>query len=153
MSFKKEFLGSYQKALNQCRSAKLAYLKSADKQHLPEYKRFFNLQATVRNRIYNDLITLVNNKEVELAQSFLQNHNREEIMIATLDSEKQNAFSKAIESDQLVIEHLLQIMDIEDNIDSQNELNRFVEKLKNSLHTNQIFEKQSLVLREEKKVS
>ena len=74
-------------------------------------------------------------------------------MIATLDSEKQNAFSKAIESDQLVIEHLLQIMDIEDNIDSQNELNRFVEKLKNSLHTNQIFEKQSLVLREEKKVS
>ena len=74
-------------------------------------------------------------------------------MIATLDSEKQNAFSKAIESDQLVIEHLLQIMDIEDNIDSQNELNPFVEKLKNSLHTNQIFEKQSLVLREEKKVS
>ena len=52
-----------------------------------------------------------------------------------------------------MIEHLLQIMDIEDNIDSQNELNRFVEKLKNSLHTNQIFEKQSLVLREEKKVS
>ena len=74
-------------------------------------------------------------------------------MIATLDSEKQNAFSKAIESDQLVIEYLLQIMDIEDNTDSKNELNRFVEKLKNSLYTNQIFEKQSLVLSEEKKVS
>ena len=149
----KHIIELYQVTLSECRSAKLSYLKSADKQHLPEYKRFFNLQATVRNRIYNDLITLVNSKEVELAQSFLQNHNREEIMIATLDSEKQNAFSKVIESDQLVIEHLLQIMDIEDNIDSQNELNRFVEKLKNSLHTNQIFEKQSLVLREEKKVS
>ena len=76
MSINKELLEIYQKALNQCRSAKLSYLKSAYKQHLPEYKRFFNLQATVRNRIYNDLITLVNSKQVELDPSFLHNHKR-----------------------------------------------------------------------------
>ena len=103
MSINKEILGIYQKALNQCRSAKISYLKSADKQHLPEYKRFFNLQATVRNRIYNDLITLVNSKEVELAPSFLQNHNREGIMIATIGYEKRNAFSKAVELDESMI--------------------------------------------------
>lgn len=153
MSTNKEILGIYQKALNQCRSAKLSYLKSADKQHLPEYKRFFNLQATVRNRIYNDLITLVNSKEVELAHSFLQNHNREGIMIATIGSEKQNAFSKAIELDESIIGLMIQITEIDVNTETQNELNRFVEKLKNSLHTNQIFEKQSFLVREEKKVS
>ena len=153
MSINKEILGIYQKALNQCRSAKISYLKSADKQHLPEYKRFFNLQATVRNRIYNDLITLVNSKEVELAHSFLQNHNREGIMIATIGSEKQNAFSKAIELDESMIGLMLQITEIDVNTETQNELNRFVEKLKNSLHTNQIFEKQSFLVREEKKVS
>ncbi len=153
MSTNKEILGIYQKALNQCRSAKISYLKSADKQHLPEYKRFFNLQATVRNRIYNDLITLVNSKEVELAHSFLQNHNREGIMIATIGSEKQNAFSKAIELDESMIGLMLQITEIDVNTETQNELNRFVEKLKNSLHTNQIFEKQSFLVREEKKVS
>ena len=153
MSINKEILGIYQKALNQCRSAKLSYLKSADKQHLPEYKRFFNLQATVRNRIYNDLITLVNSKEVELAHSFLQNHNREGIMIATIGSEKQNAFSKAIELDESMIGLMLQITEIDVNTETQNELNRFVEKLKNSLHTNQIFEKQSFLVREEKKVN
>lgn len=153
MSSNKELLGIYQMALNQCRTAKLSYLKSADKQHLPEYKRFFNLQATVRNRIYNDLITLVNSKEVELAPSFLQNQNREKIMIATIGSEKQNAFSKAIESDESMIEHMLQIMEIDVNSESQSELIRFVEKLKNSLHTNRIFEKQTFPLREEKKVS
>ena len=141
MFVNKEFLGMYQKALNQCRSAKLSYLKSADKQHLPEYKRFFNLQATVRNRIYNDLITLVNSKQVELDPSFLHNHNREEIMIATIGSEKQNAFSKAIELDESMIGLMLQITEIDVNTETQNELNRFVEKLKNSLHTNQIFEK------------
>lgn len=151
MSINKEILGIYQKALNQCRSAKISYLKSADKQHLPEYKRFFNLQATVRNRIYNDLITLVNSKEVELAHSFLQNHNREGIMIATIGSEKQNAFSKAIELDESMIGLMLQITEIDVNTETQNELNRFVEKLKNSLHTNQIFEKQSFLVREEKK--
>ena len=153
MSINKEILGIYQKALNQCRSAKISYLKSADKQHLPEYKRFFNLQATVRNRIYNDLITLVNSKEVELAPSFLQNHNREGIMIATIGSEKQNAFSKAIELDESMIGLMLQITEIDVNTETQNELNRFVEKLKNSLHTNQIFEKQSFLVREEKKVN
>ena len=153
MSRNKELLGIYQKALNQCRSAKLSYLKSADTQHLTEHKRFFNLQATVRNRIYNDLITLVNSKEVELAPSFLQNQNREKIMIATIGSEKQNAFSKAIESDESMIEHMLQIMEIDVNSESQSELIRFVEKLKNSLHTNRIFEKQTFLLREEKKVS
>ena len=153
MSINKEILGIYQKALNQCRSAKLSYLKSADKQHLPEYKRFFNLQATVRNRIYNDLIILVNSKEVELAHSFLQNHNREGIMMATIGSEKQNAFSKAIELDESMIGLMLQITEIDVNTETQNELNRFVEKLKNSLHTNQIFEKQSFLVREEKKVS
>ena len=151
MFVNKEFLGMYQKALNQCRSAKLSYLKSADKQHLPEYKRFFNLQATVRNRIYNDLIILVNSKEVELAHSFLQNHNGEGIMIATIGSEKQNAFSKAIELDESMIGLMLQITEIDVNTETQNELNRFVEKLKNSLHTNQIFEKQSFLVREEKK--
>ena len=148
MSINKEILGIYQKALNQCRSAKISYLKSADKQHLPEYKRFFNLQATVRNRIYNDLITLVNSKEVELAHSFLQNHNREGIMMATIGSEKQNAFSKAIELDESMIGLMLQITEIDVNTETQNELNRFVEKLKNSLHTNQIFEKQSFLVRE-----
>ena len=153
MFVNKEFLGMYQKALNQCRSAKLSYLKSADKQHLPEYKRFFNLQATVRNRIYNDLITLVNSKQVELDPSFLHNHNREEIMIATIGSEKQNAFSKAIELDESMIGLMLQITEIDVNTETQNELNRFVEKLKNSLHTNQIFEKQSFLVREEKKVN
>jgi hypothetical protein len=153
MSINKELLRIYQKALNQCRSAKLSYLKSADKQHLPEYKRFFNLQATVRNRIYNDLITLVNSKEVELGQSFLHNHNREDIMIATIGSEKQNAFSKAIDSDESMIGIIVKIIEIDINSETQSELIRFVEKLKNSLLTNRIFEKQSFLLIEEKKVS
>ena len=41
-------------------------------------------------------------------------------------------------------------MEIDVNSESQSELIRFVEKIKNSLHTNRIFEKQSFLLREEK---
>ena len=120
MSINKELQDIYQKALNQCRSAKLLYLKSADKQYLPEYKCFFDLQTTVRNRIYNGLITLVNSKEVDLAQSFLQNHNREGIMIATIGSEKLNAFYKAIELDESMIGLMFQIMEIDVNSEKQN---------------------------------
>ena len=74
-------------------------------------------------------------------------------MIATIGSEKQNAFSKAIELDESMIGLMLQITEIDVNSETQNELNRFVEKLKNSLHTNRILEKQSFLLIEEKKVS
>jgi hypothetical protein len=52
-----------------------------------------------------------------------------------------------------MIELMLQIMEIDVNSESQNGLIRFVEKLKNSLHTNRILEKQSFLLIEEKKVS
>ena len=153
MSRNKDLLEVYQLALNKCRKAKLSYLKSADKQHLPEYKRFFNLQATVRNRIYNDLITILNGTQLSFGASFLENHDREDIMIATLLREKKNAFSKAIESDESLIEQLLQLLDVEENLDTQDQLMHFIDKLKNSLSINRNFEKETFSISEEKKVS
>jgi hypothetical protein len=152
MSINKELLGIYQKSLNQCRSAKLLYLKSADKQHLPEYKRFLNLQATVRNRIYNDLVTLLNAKGVDLETTLLQNA-REEIMIARLSSEKQNAFTKGINSDETLIGYIVDIMDCEEDPEALDLLMSLIDKLKISLKTNQTFEHQNPSLHTNKKVS
>ena len=149
----KHIIELYQVTLSECRSAKLSYLKSADKQHLPEYKRFLNLQATVRNRIYNDLLSILDEKGMKLSELFLQNHNRGEIMISSLATEKQNAFTKAMEKDESIIKYLFKIMDVEKNTNTQEKLIRFIDKLKNSLLTNQTFEKQTLSQREEKRVS
>jgi hypothetical protein len=139
--------------LNQCRSSKLAYLKSAEKEHLPEYKRFFNLQATIRNRIYNDIITNLHGADIDLGTSFYQNHNREEIMIATLLSEKQNAFSKSIELDEALIEHVSRLLNAIQNIEIEDLLLKFIDKLKNSLNTNRMYEQHTYNLDREKKVS
>ena len=139
--------------LNQCRSSKLAYLKSAEKEHLPEYKRFFNLQATIRNRIYNDIITNLHGADIDLGTSFYQNHNREEIMIASLLSEKQNAFSKSIELDEALIEHVSRLLNAIQNIEIEDLLLRFIDKLKNSLNTNRMYEQHTYNLDREKKVS
>jgi hypothetical protein len=149
----KHIIELYQVTLSECRSAKLSYLKSADKQHLPEYKRFLNLQATVRNRIYNDLLSILDEKGIKLSELFLQNHNRGEIMISSLATEKQNAFTKAMEKDESIIKYLFKIMDVEKNTNTQEKLIRFIDKLKNSLLTNHTFEKQTLSQREEKRVS
>ena len=149
----KHIIELYQVTLSECRSAKLSYLKSADKQHLPEYKRFLNLQATVRNRIYNDLLSILDEKGIKLSELFLQNLNRGEIMISSLATEKQNAFTKAMEKDESIIKYLFKIMDVEKNTNTQEKLIRFIDKLKNSLLTNQTFEKQTLSQREEKRVS
>ena len=153
MSRNKDLLESYQLALIQCRKAKLSYLKSADKQHLPEYKRFFNLQSTFRNRIYNDLITMLNGTQISLRASFFENHASEDIMIATLLREKKNAFSKAVESDEYLIEILIKLLNIEENLNVQDQLMCFIDKLKNSLSTNRNFEKETFSAIEEKKVS
>ena len=152
MSTKKHIIELYQVTLAECRSAKLSYLKSADKQHLPEYKRFFNLQATVRNRIYNELLSILNEKGLKLSELFLQNHNRGEIMISTLATEKQNAFTKAMEKDESIIKYLFKIKDNEESSNIQEKLIRFIDKLKNSFLTNQTFEKQNIGHEEEKKV-
>ncbi|MGB2305682.1 MAG: hypothetical protein ACPH57_04765 [Flavobacteriaceae bacterium] len=149
----KRIIELYQITLSECRSAKLSYLKSADKQHLPEHKRFLNLQATVRNRIYNDLLSILDEKGLKLSELFLQNHNRGEIMISSLATEKQNAFTKAMEKDESIIKYLFKIIDIEENTNTQEKLIRFIDKLKSSLMTNQTFEKQTISQREEKRVS
>ncbi|MDC1081172.1 hypothetical protein OAQ15_03615 [Flavobacteriaceae bacterium] len=149
----KRIIELYQITLSECRSAKLSYLKSADKQHLPEHKRFLNLQATVRNRIYNDLLSILDEKGLKLSELFLQNHNRGEIMISSLATEKQNAFTKAMEKDESIIKYLFKIIDVEENTITQEKLIRFIDKLKSSLMTNQTFEKQTISQREEKRVS
>ncbi len=149
----KRIIELYQITLSECRSAKLSYLKSADKQHLPEHKRFLNLQATVRNRIYNDLLSILDEKGLKLSELFLQNHNRGEIMISSLATEKQNAFTKAMEKDESIIKYLFKIIDVEENTNTQEKLIRFIDKLKSSLMTNQTFEKQTISQREEKRVS
>lgn len=149
----KRIIELYQITLSECRSAKLSYLKSADKQHLPEHKRFLNLQATVRNRIYNDLLSILDEKGLKLSELFLQNHNRGEIMISSLATEKQNAFTKAMEKDESIIKYLFKIIDVEENTNTQEKLIRFIDKLKSSLMTNQTFEKQTRSQREEKRVS
>lgn len=147
----KHIIELYQVTLAECRLAKLSYLKSADKQHLPEYKRFLNLQATVRNRIYNDLLSILDEKGLKLSELFLQNHNRGEIMISTLATEKQNAFTKAMGKDESIIKNLFKIIDIEESNNTQKKLIRFIDKLKNSFLTNQTFEKQTIGHEEEKK--
>ena len=149
----KRIIELYQITLSECRSAKLSYLKSADKQHLPEHKRFLNLQATVRNRIYNDLLSILDEKGLKLSELFLQNHNRGEIMISSLATEKQNAFTKAMEKDESIIKYLFKIIDVEENTNTQEKLIRFIDKLKSSIMTNQTFEKQTRSQREEKRVS
>ena len=143
MPSKKEISELYRIALSECSAAKLSYLKSADKQHLPEYKRFLNLQATVRNGIYNELLRLLETNVIDSEELFIQKLNREEIMISTLAKEKQNAFTKAIATDESLLNRINQIRESEHDLNPKEEFARMIAKLKNSLSINEVFEVQS----------
>jgi hypothetical protein len=74
-------------------------------------------------------------------------------MIATLLSEKQNAFSKSIELDEALIEHVSRLLNAIQNIEIEDLLLKFIDKLKNSLNTNRMYEQHTYNLDREKKVS
>jgi hypothetical protein len=74
-------------------------------------------------------------------------------MIASLLSEKQNAFSKSIELDEALIEHVSRLLNAIQNIEIEDLLLRFIDKLRNSLNTNRMYEQHTYNLDREKKVS
>ena len=59
MSSKTQFIAKLEKILNFLKNSKLEYLKASDRFNLPQNKRFFNMQSTLRNRFFQDIASLL----------------------------------------------------------------------------------------------
>ena len=66
MSSKTQFIAKLEKILTFLKNSKLEYLKASDRFNLPQNKRFFNMQSTIRNRFFQDIASILRSMDVEM---------------------------------------------------------------------------------------
>ena len=116
------FIVKLEKILTQLKNSKLEYLKASDKYDLPEYKRFFNMQSTQRNRFSQDITKLLRSMNVEVENLVINQLNFDQIVISSIGKTKHNHLSKCVEYDRKLIslyEEALEIQPENDTLKDQ----------------------------------
>ena len=106
MSKTKQQLALLETLINQCRKDKLMYLNTADKQDLPTFKRFFNQQAILRNRMFNDFSSLLSEFNINAEDVLLKRPDLKQLMMTTPKREKNNPFVRCLKQDLLFKKNL-----------------------------------------------
>ena len=138
MSKEKECIVLLERLLNQSRQDKLMYLNAADKQDLPTFKRFFNQQALYRNRMFNELSARLSDLGIEAEDVLLKRPDIRQLMGASPKRDKTNPFAKCLAQDQLFREHLISLMQLDENGDVDG-YRKLLTKIEESIETNQLF--------------
>ena len=98
-----EFIALLKKILNLLKNAKLEYLKASDESNSTNDKRYFNLQSTLRNRYFQDIIKLLRSLNVEVENLVIHRLNFEQMVISTIKKPNHTHFHKSIKFDQNLI--------------------------------------------------
>ena len=83
MSSKTQFIAKLEKILTFLKNSKLEYLKASDRFNLPQNKRFFNMQSTLRNRFFQDIASLLRSMNVEMDNLVINKLNFEQIVASS----------------------------------------------------------------------
>ena len=93
-----------EKILTHLKNAKLEYLKAADQANLSERKRFFNKQAMLRNRFFQEILSELQNLGIEFDDLIISRFNFDQLLISSIDTLKLPAVEKCLEADKVLLE-------------------------------------------------
>jgi len=94
-----------EKLLTHLKNAKLEYLKAADQANHSERKRFFNQQAMLRNRFFQEILSELQNLGIEFDDLIISRFNFDQLLISSIDTLKLPAVEKCLEADKVLLEH------------------------------------------------
>ena len=117
MSSKTQFIAKLEKILTFLKNSKLEYLKASDRFNLPQNKRFFNMQATLRNRFFQDIASLLRSMNVEMDNLVINKLNFEQIVSSSNTKIKQSHLEKCIELDKQLVKLYEEALEINPNHD------------------------------------
>ena len=138
MTTEKKHIALLEQLLHQSRQDKLMYLNTADNQDLPLFKRFFNQQAIVRNKMFNDFNLLLSQLNVDVDAIMVKRSDIRQFMVTTPKREKNNPFNRCLKQDLLLKKQLEAILAI-DKIEANHEIYRKqLAKIKQSIATNEL---------------
>ena len=130
-----------ERLLNQSRQDKLMYLNSADKQHLPAYKRFFNQQALFRNSMFNELSALLSDYGIEAENVLLKRPDIRSLMMTSIKRDKINPFNKCLAQDLLFRESLKALISLDKGEKNQSIYHKQLVKIERCIEDNKAFSK------------
>ncbi len=117
MSSKTQFIAKLEKILTFLKNSKLEYLKASDRFNLPQNKRFFNMQSTLRNRFFQDVASLLRSMNVEMDNLVINKLNFEQIVSSSNTKIKQSHLEKCIELDKQLVKLYEEALEINPNHD------------------------------------
>ena len=93
-----------EKLLTHLKNAKLEYLKAADLANHSVRKRFFNKQAMLRNRFFQEILSEIQSLGIEFDDLIISRFNFDQLLISSIDSLKLPAVKKCLEADKILLE-------------------------------------------------
>ncbi len=93
-----------EKLLTHLKNAKLEYLKAADHANHSERKRFFNKQAMLRNRFFQEILSELQSLGIEFDDLIISRFNFDQLLISSIDTLKLTAVEKCLEADKILLE-------------------------------------------------
>ena len=113
MTKNNRYISLLEKLLTHLKNAKLEYLKAADHANRSEKKRYFNKQALLRNRFFQEILSELQNLGIHYNDLVTSRLNFDQLLISSIDKFKSNALGKCIESDKFLLEIYLTLQESE----------------------------------------
>ena len=104
MSKTNSHIALMEKLLTHLKNSKLEYLKAADHANHSEKKRFFNKQAMLRNRFFQEILSELQNLGIKFDDLIISRFNFDQLLISSIDTLKLSAVEKCLEADKILLE-------------------------------------------------
>ena len=111
------FIATLEQILTNLKNSKLEYLKASDRHNDLNHKRFFNLQSTLRNRYFQDIIVVLRLKKVEIDDLVINRLNFEQRLTSCLGKPKLNVFKNCFQLDKKLLELYEKALDLDDSFE------------------------------------
>ena len=108
-----QYIAILEKLLTHLKNSKLEYLKAADHADRSEKKRYFNKQALLRNRFFQEILSELQNIGIGYDDFVISRLNFDQLLISSIDKLRSNALDKCLESDKFLLEIYLSLRDSE----------------------------------------
>ena len=97
--FKNKYISFLEQLLINLKNAKLEYLRAGDVASQIEDKRYFNQQALLRNRFFHEVLSQLQNENINLKDLVDSNFNFDQLLISSIKGLKNSAYEKCLETD------------------------------------------------------
>ena len=106
MTKNNRYIALLEKLLTHLKNSKLEYLKAADHADRSEKKRYFNKQALLRNRFFQEILSELQNLGIHYNDLVTSRLNFDQLLISSIDKLRSNALDKCLESDKVFTRNL-----------------------------------------------